>query len=412
MTELDLENDFPTNLSEILSRFLGEGKAAEFAKKVLSKPFEPQKKESHRTQLDDLSEEQYSQTLVRIQVDHIISFTEKALSLRKHLNLLLELAKLSIQQGELSLASDIYSHIMYKTIGNDELTAERAYAYIGIAKVNSSQARWKESLTYLKQATSLFDKIGNVQGIADVQNMIGSVYGERGEVAKAEKHFRESLKILSKGKTSPLRAMIETNIGIINNIAGNVELAHEYYKSALNQFNEMGDSKKEAVLYHNIGMLYIKRKDLEKALKSFNESISISLNTRYLPTLAISYLAKAYVYSKLNELDKANRYLEKGLEISNKINDRLSIADIYKIKAIIHRKKRNYDLSENYFLSSLRINNELNNKLNYAETCYELGILYHEMGNKSYKSYFEEAYKYYKKIGARIEIEEIKKYLP
>jgi tetratricopeptide (TPR) repeat protein len=412
MTELDLEKDVPNNLNDILSSFLGEGKATDFIKKVLAKPFEPHSKKGHHNRHDDLREELSSHTLVRIQVDHIISFTEKALNLRKHLNLLLELAKLSIQQGELGLASDIYSHVLYKTINNSKLVSERAYAFIGVAKVNSSQAKWNESITYLKQATKLFQKSSNRKGMADVHNMLGSVYGERGELKKSEKHFNDALKLLARTRTSHLKAMIETNIGITNNIVGDLDKAHEYYNKAMSKFMKMGDRKKVSVIKHNIGMLFIKQKEFEKALKCFNESISIALDTKYLPILAISYLSKAFAYSKVDELNLADNYLEQGLEISNKINDRLSIADIYKIKAIIHRKRKNYSLSENYFMSSLRINNELNNKLNYAETCFELGILYKETGNKDSLKYLTEAYKYYKKIGAKIELQEIKEYLP
>ncbi len=404
-------SQFHTDVNDLLSKFVGVGKAGEFAKKVLVKPFESHSTTSHQTRQDDYSEELSSRTLVRIQVDHIISFTEKTLSLRKHLNLLLELAKLAIQQGELSLASDIYSQVLYKTIRETRLLRERAYAILGVAKINSTQAKWRESLTYLKKSTQLFEKAGYHRGIADVQNLIGSIYAERGEVSKADKHFTEGLKILKKLRAPHLKAMIETNIGVTNNIAGNLETAYDYYKKALATFKRINDSKKVAVIHHNIGMLFIKQKDLDKALKNFNESISISLDTKYLPTLAISYLSKAFVYSKINELDMANSYLEKGLEISNKLNDRLSIADIYKIKAIIHRKKKNYTLSENYFLSSLRINNELNNKLNYAETCFELGILYYETGNSESRKYFEKAYSYYKKIGAKIEMEEIEQYV-
>lgn len=408
MTKINTQHESFGDLNDILQKYLGGYKLSGIYEKVFNLSVEePQKKRrSHSTQPSDFLEENFSNSALRTQLDHIVTFAEKLLSKKKYLKLLLELGRLSTQQGELRLASDIYSLILYKTVNRKEYSEEKGYAYLGLSRVYSYQAHWRESLSLSRQAKNLFKKNKLQKGLVESENLIGSLYAERGELKNAIQHFNEALKLLKRKPDRLLSGMVETNLGIYNNITANFNEAEKYYNKALKKFKGLKNTKRISESYHNIGMLYLKKGDFKKALKNLGESIDYSIQARYLPTLAISYLAKAHCYTIMDDIKSATDYLQKSLDISNQINDRLTIADIYKVKGIIQRKLKNYTDAEAHFTTSLRINDELNNKLNYAETSFELGLLHQEIKKKkSAQKYFKEALKYFQKIGAVKDVE-------
>ena len=349
---------------------------------------------------------------IRSVIDRIITYTEKKLTSKKHLHLLLNLAKLSLSKGELFLSSDIYSQILYRTTNLDNLLEETALAFKGLGEVSSIQAKWNESFSNVRKAKKIFEKLNNIKGIASCENLLGAFYAERGILSSAKENFDSGLARVKGKRSGNVDALILVNLGILNNIIGNTKEAEKNYRAALAKFEKVGDNKRVAETRHNLGMLFTKLGDYKSALSQFNISIKVSSKDKNLLTLAISYLGKAYIYAEMNELNLATDFIEKGVEISSQLNDRLTIADVYKVRGIIERKGQNYELAESYLLTSLRINSELGNKLNHSESSYELGLLYFEL-NQSQKSikHLNSALKYYKKIKAVSEVKKIESLL-
>ncbi|MBU0475986.1 MAG: tetratricopeptide repeat protein [Bacteroidetes bacterium] len=349
---------------------------------------------------------------IRSVIDRIITSTEAIIPIKKHIQLLLNLAKISLNRGDLFLSSDIYSQILLRTTNMDKFKNEAAFALIGLSEVSSLQAKWNESFGYVRKAKKIFENLNNMKGVARCENILGTFYAERGVLDSARQNFESGLEKL-KGKNSDnLDALILINLGILNSIVGEVKEAEKNYRKALSKFEKANDLNRIASTHHNLGMLFSKMGNYESALEEFNTSVDKSNEDKNLITLAISYLGKAYIYAEKNELELASEFAEQSMNISNQINDRLTIADIYRVKGIIERKSQKYNLSESYLLTSLRINSELGNKLNYAETAYELGVLYLASNQtQSANKYLDTALKYYKKIKSVSEIKKIESLL-
>ena len=391
--------------SNILEKYLGRPATEDLISQVFSGYLSSANK-------DDLVFNFTDSFKIRSVVDRIITNTEKILTSKKHLHLLLNLAKLSLNKGELFLSSDIYSQVLYRTTNNEKFQTEAAESLKGLGEVASLQAKWNEAFSYVRKAKKIFEKINNIKGIVICENLLGTFYAERGVLNSAKEYFESGLQRLKGKKSNNLDAVILVNLGILNNIIGNTEVAEKNYRKALSKFEHAGDHKRIAETRHNLGMLFTKLGEYKTALKEFNLSVTVASKDKNLLTLAISYLAKAYIYAEMNELDLAAEFINKGMNISNQLNDRLTIADVYKVKGIVERKNGNYELSESYLLTSLRINSELGNKLNHSETSYELGLLYLELNQaQKAKKYFNTALKYYKKIKAVLEIKKIENLL-
>jgi len=390
----------------VLEKYIGKAKSKEIIDKIGSGFFN---KDSSKSSSDKLYSENFR---LRSFIDRVITYTESNTSPQKHINLLIALSNLTLGQGELFLASDILSQVLFRTIKHKNLRNEKAFAFMGMGEISSMQAKWDESFSYIKKAKKIFEETNNYRGLSACDNFLGTFYAERGNLSDARKHFESGIERLQGKRASDLLANILVNLGILDHMIGNIEDSKKNYEKALRNFIKSNDLKKIAQTRHNLGMLYFKEGNLNHAMAQFDESIIVSSEDQNFLTLSISFLSKAHIYSEMNDISSASEYIEKAMELSHQFNDRLTIADIYKVRGIIERKKKNYDSSENYLQTSLRINSELGNRLNHAETSVELGKLYAEVKQtaKSKKA-FDNAMKYYNRINSIMEIKNINSFL-
>ncbi len=309
-------------------------------------------------------------------IQTIISFAESKISEEYLLKLMLDLCQMMIFNGELSFASEIAKEIISKISGKKDYYSLEGDAYLALAKISWSQAYWEQSFKYVQISYQIFATRQDFHGYAKCENMLGSIFGEQGDVIQAHEHFKKGLQFLTDIDDVLLRSMFEINIGILFNMQGEYSKAMWNFKNALNKCIQLKDTRRVARVRHNLGLLYTKIKDYQAAIEEFDKSISISLEFGYLSNCAIGYIGKAYIYTKMNNTGLAEAFTDKALEISYKINDTLSIADIYKIKGMIQNNLMNYELSEELFENSIRLNEDFENKLNIAETKVELSDVY------------------------------------
>ncbi len=331
-------------------------------------------------------------------INFLITFAESKLTRQKLLEFLQSLGEISIAQGELTTATEIYNYVLNLIEDDPKQENTRAHAYLSLGDITSRYAEWEKSISYINRAEKLFLKHKDYKGCFRCENLLGTIAGDHGDLKKANKYFEKSLTFLRHDKDSALIGILEINLGILNNIQGDYDTAFTYYQRALIKFEQIQDFRRMTEVRHNLGMLFTEKGEYQTALSEFDLSITSALKAGYLPSLALSYLGKAFIYIQLNDLQLANAFADKAMEICFKLNDRLSIADIYKIKGIIERKQKNYGGAENYLRSSLRINEELENEFNEAETAFELGILYVELNRKEEATkYLNFSLNYYKK---------------
>lgn len=347
----------------------------------------------------------------RIILDKIITLAERLFSKEYYFKLLLEFAEHMIKIGNLAFALEILTNIKNK-ISKSEDKIFNAEANLLISKIYWSQAQWEDCEYYLTEAYIEFYDLGNYKSYAQCENMLGTLFGEKGDFQKAIIHFEAALAFLKKSEDLSMQAMILTNLGIIHTIYGNYEKAILNYKDAIEKFKVVNDSNRIARMYHNIGMLYSRMAEYYLALEQFNNSITISLEYSYLSNCAISYIGKAYIYTKLNNIVLADAFIDKAMEIACTLKDTLSIADIYRVKGIIQSNLNNFELSEEYFENSIRLNNDLKSNYIKAESTAELGKLL-DKGDRKDEAEFhiksaEEIFKTVKRESSRVIINNLR----
>jgi len=358
----------------------------------------------YRNQLD-LNTDSFSE---RIKIDRTITFSEKQLNPDKFCEFMLDLGRLCISNGKLNLATQIFKKINKSS----KKILFKAESMLELANVFSRRADWTRSLRAVSDAETIYKKNNDSPGIAKCYNLLGSIYGERGDIEKAKNYFLESLSLVNTEIDSEMAANLNTNLGIIDNIQGNTDDAVKQLKNALIIYNKLGNQKRMAEVNCNIGMAHFESGDYDTALEAFDEGIDIAINCRFISILCLIYLSKSQVLIEKDDISSAALFVDKAFEISHNVDDKLTLADIYKVKGIIERHSKNYKLSERYLLDSLRINESLKSQMNIAETSLELAILYEEIENsKDKNSYLGTALDYYKQIDASQKVNEIENML-
>lgn len=400
-------------LEQILAGYFSEQDIMELKKSILQKRHtitgNINLKPGDRKQISVDIKDSY---LKEFQFQIITTLAEQKLTRSRYVEFLLGLGDYAVSMGENGFAIETHKKILNESKKDGYLKNLAANACYSIGEIYSREANWTRCFEYTKRAFGMFKQQNDVKGCAKCENLLGTVYGERGDLKEAANHFEESLRYLDENKDAILIGRIEINLGIINNIYSNYDQAFFYYNRALVIFQRLNDHHKLAQIRHNIGITFVKKKEYARALKELDKSIAISLNDSIYSILGISYITKAFIYAQMEDLELSKAFAEKAMEICYKTNDKLSVAEIYKVEGIIRRIQKNYTLAENYLNTSLRINREYKNRLNTAETSLELGILYNEWNNPEMaKKAFDTALKYFRKINAVHEIKNIEKYL-
>lgn len=374
------KNKFVEEIKTLLSNYINEDELDGFISNF-------EMNQTGNSPLSDVINKFYAQQLnidynlsyERMQIDRIITFSQKNFSKEKFSEILLKLAQLCIAQGKLNLAIEILSKIL-KQNQDEIVTAEANFL---LADVYSRRAEWQNSIYALETANKLYLKNCNYVGYAKCQNMFGVICGEKGNVLEAQFHFEECLNILKNNHDKELEASARSNLGILLNIKGDYEKAADNLIRALRYFESTSDFRRIAELRQSLGVMYHQKKEYQKSLTEIDISIEIALANKLMPILEISYLSKADVLLDLEDYSSALAFTNKALEVSHLIGDKLSIAEVYKAKGKIERVMKNFARAENYLKSSSHLNTVTGNKLNLSETQTEVCKLYSDMHQDS-----------------------------
>ncbi len=338
-------------------------------------------------------------TRYRLFIDRIITDCERLLPQEKYYKLLLDLSQLMLFAGENSFALEIAEDQLSKLNSQNNFPLIFAETNLMISRIYWAQAYWDDCSCYVSEAMQIFQSIENRPGLAKCENMLGTLYGEKGEFKNAIKHFENALTFVKDEDNLLSHAMILTNLGIINAIQGDYEKAIWNCKNSVEKFEKLKDTRRLSRVYHNMGMLYTRLEKYDAALDEFNKCLTLSLDNDYLSNCAVAYVGKAFIYTKLKNFALADAYTNKAMEIAYKINDTLSIADIYKIKGMIQNDLENFQLSEELFENSIRLNKDMENKCNEAETSAEIGkLLKKNERDKEAEKYISSSDNYFKEL--------------
>jgi tetratricopeptide (TPR) repeat protein len=261
----------------------------------------------------------------------------------------------------------------------------------------------KEALPNFKTALELFKEVDYKLGIADALNHMGLVHFLEGEPEKAIEYHKRSLSVVEKTRCY-------NNIGIAMRLLGEFEDAENYYKKAITRARQEGDNVSLYLSQINLANIYL---DMENKVKArtwvdlaymgFQE---IDKNP-WMP-LVIETLARVSLLE--GNLKEAFRLAVEALEMAKETKSRTLEANILQVFGLIAKAKGQPEEALRYLTQALDLMKELK-LVRYQGECYlDLALVHRELGQeKEAKKAAAQARKLLEKIGARFQLERMKK---
>ncbi len=202
------------------------------------------------------------------------------------------------------------------TEGNESLLFYRAEALRvrGISYYHIG--RWEEAVYYLKEASYVFNTIGNLNSQSLVLLDLGSVLQVMGSFSQSKYAFESSLTCFEKVKDVWHQASTYNNLGVLYMMEGDYERAAASLDKALDLGRMIGYRSIEAITLTSIGDLYLELDAADAAAKAYKSAQEIAerINDRFL--LFYISLADVTILLKRGSSEKARLMLDQAWEVA------------------------------------------------------------------------------------------------
>jgi len=224
-----------------------------------------------------------------------------------------------------------------------------------------------DSFSDIETAERIFEKSGNIEGMAKTFYVYGMKYKAADDYNKAKSAAEKALSYCDQCQEdmSKLKYDIYMLMGNVKNLEGSHKESLEYCKKAEVFWNQLsGDEKnKEAILlYHNMGVCYVNMREYKWAVESFEKVYGYESASGYdiqlQQSVNESYSYGGMCYALLKEYDKAMEYLDMALDRLDKCStsEEREYGVIYGFLATLYTsdEMRDYDKAVEYRLKACK----------------------------------------------------------
>ena len=167
-----------------------------------------------------------------------------------------------------------------------------------IGNVLNRAKKYDEALVYYKMALDSFKVSHNNQFILQAYNLLGDCYLEKGDLAEAEEHLNEALKVATQMKSIGSRGYINLSLAKLYQLQSDYHKALQVLESAEKLFRQSNTKPGVRTVYKMMATIYDKLENQPKALQYFkaftaiNDTLTTIESTRKLAELDIQYKIK------------------------------------------------------------------------------------------------------------------------
>ncbi|MFL2967868.1 MAG: tetratricopeptide repeat protein, partial [Candidatus Poseidoniaceae archaeon] len=188
---------------------------------------------------------------------------------------------------------------------------------------------------------------------------LGRIANTRGDLAEAERLYRESLAIKREIGNRSGEVTSLNNLGDIATKRGDLAEAERLHRESLAISREIGDRQGEAIALGNLANI-AQRDDLDEAERLYRESLAITRESGDRQGEAISLTNLGIISMNKNELQKAENWISSSLELSKSMGSIRSESNALLLLGDIAKKRGDLDLATQYYnqLATLIENNK------------------------------------------------------
>lgn len=291
------------------------------------------------------------------------------------------------KKGNYDLAQSLYleARQIFENLGKYDDAYANCLLKLGglnrrVGNNNQAESLIKKSMTFYKSESL---------GYAEACNSLAIVYRNKGDFAKAEFQYKESLRILKikLDVNSSRYANALNNLGNFYKEIGQFTNAESCLTQSLEIRRKIGEKNLDyANNCLNLARLYQQTDELGNVKQMYDTALKIierSVGTRH-PDYAIACAGLAAFYLASGENDKAENLYSEAKDIQDKIlgNQNPDIAGTYNGLGIICEKNGNYDKAAEYYKYAKDTWSKVLGKQHpyYLAACANLANLYWNQG--------------------------------
>ncbi len=277
--------------------------------------------------------------------------------------------------------SDSISNYVIQKAKQKKYPLLMAYALKNISSNQICTGEFKDAISNLKQAVSLFKDNSDQKGIAESYNNLASAYMRLSKLDTAKMYNKLQLKMaLDIGDSVLLASGYQIKSGIHSMLSENDSIV-VYALKGLKIAERIGNKELEANLVILVGSAYYQNEDNEEALDYFLKARRIMVKSNSLKNLNIILYNIATCYSKLRVLDSAFIYYEKVITANKAHGNKFILAYAYQGIADAYHNDGQYDKAIEYNLLSRDLSLEMNEKKSLATVLSNLSSCYLKINN-------------------------------
>jgi tetratricopeptide (TPR) repeat protein len=234
---------------------------------------------------------------------------------------------------------------------------------------------------YLVRALVVQNRLGNVQGRADVENALGIAQFELGRFDDARQRYQNAIDLRRQIGDRRGVAAATANVARIQLRQGQYDAARAGLQQSLEIVEGIGNRQMVANLHNEIGSLEERQGRYREALERYRQSLALLRALGDQRALAESYNNVGFTYYQLGDFDNASVYAQQSMQLYEKADNREGRMYAGQTVGLLALARGEWNAAEKELLKVLEFGREFEDQLTQALALGQLGRVAQYRGN-------------------------------
>ena len=226
---------------------------------------------------------------------------------------------------------------------------------------------YKKAFDNQMQSLLICEKNDDVEGIANAQYNLGSIFFYQNQFERAREHYEKAKVICDELQSERLIYSCLAALGSVNEKLGENKKSLEYNKKSLELATKLNYKTGIAYAKGNIAANYLSVNNFAKAERYCKDAISIKLDLEDSYGAIGSKIDLSKVYIDWNKPQEAVIVLDEALELAKMVESKSRQSDIYKTLSIVYEQLDNASKALDYTKKYVALKDSLLNEKTLEE---------------------------------------------
>ncbi|HEX7013080.1 MAG TPA: diguanylate cyclase [Steroidobacteraceae bacterium] len=260
--------------------------------------------------------------------------------------------------GDNALAAELYDQavLVAEAAGDEEMLAGALFSR---AYLKGLKGQYAASLTDLKRAHQIYERIDLPHHAVTALNGIAILYNRMGDHAQARHLYGNALAMQRQAGMRREQGVTLHNIGRVHENLGEWELARQAFQESYELMRELKYARGEAYALRGLAAVANATGDPRKALETLERADALQRRTPDVRLAAQIALARGTALRLLDRLEESVASLEEAVGVFEQADSLRELEDAYKELAAVHTQMGNWRAGYDYLAKAHRTTERL-----------------------------------------------------